>query len=152
MSSGVGAVTESDVAMAVSDQAVIVCFNVKAGGSVAKLAEIEKVEVISFGIIYELFDFIKELSERAGKAEALRVIGEAKVVKTFPFNNQIVYGCLVTSGKVRTGDLVGEKSKITSLRIGKEIAKEAKKDQECGIILEPALDYKVGDVIITHII
>lgn len=151
VSSGIGAVTESDVQMAVSDRATIVCFNVKAGGTVAKLGQIEKVEVVSFGIIYELFDFIKELSERRGKAEALRIIGEAKVIKTFPFNNQIVYGCLVSSGKIRTGDLVGEKSKIVSLRIGKEIVREAKKDQECGIILEPALDYKIGDVIITHI-
>ncbi len=152
VASTVGAVTESDIQMASADHATIVCFNVKAAGTVAKLADVEKVEVVTFGIIYELFDFIKELSERAGKAEALRIIGEAKVVKTFPFNNQIVYGCLVTSGKIRTGDLVGEKSKIVSLRMGKEVVREAKKDQECGIILEPTLDYKVGDVIITHII
>lgn len=147
--SSVGAVSESDVALAVSNHATIVCFNVKAGGTVAKLAEVEKVEIVSYGIIYELFDFIKELSERAGKAEALKIIGEAKVLKTFPFDNKTVYGCLVTSGKIRVGDLVGE-SKIISLRIGRETVKEAKKDSECGIILEPNLDYKIGDAIISH--
>ncbi len=151
VSSGVGAVTESDVQLASTDNATIVCFNVKAGGTVAKLAEVEKVEVLSFGIIYELFDYIKELSERKGKAEALKVMGEAKVIKTFPFNSQLVYGCLVISGKIRTGDLVGS-SKVVSLRIGKEAVKEAKKDQECGIILEPSLDYQPGDTIITHIL
>lgn len=150
VASGVGGVTESDVQMGSADHATIVCFNVKASGSVAKLADVEKVEVVSFGIIYELFDFIKELSERRDKAEALKVIGEAKVIKTFPFDDQTVYGCLVTFGKIKVGDLVGE-SKIISLRIGKEAVKEAKKDQECGIILEPALDYKIGDVIIAHI-
>ncbi|OGD71017.1 hypothetical protein A3A84_02905 [Candidatus Collierbacteria bacterium RIFCSPLOWO2_01_FULL_50_23] len=149
VSSSVGAVSESDIALAVSDHATIVCFNVKAGGTVAKLGQIEKVEVVSFGIIYELFDFIKELGQRAGKAEALKIVGEAKVLKTFPFNNQIVYGCLVTAGKIRLGDFIGE-SKIVSLRIGKETAKEAKKDQECGIILEPNLDYKIGDAIISN--
>lgn len=152
VASGVGGVTESDVQMGSTNHATIVCFNVKAAGTVAKLADIEKVEVVTFGIIYELFDFIKELSERAGKAAALRIIGEAKVVKTFPFNSQTVYGCVVSSGKIRIGDLVEDKSKVVSLRIGKDTVKEAKKDQECGIILEPVLDYKPGDIIITHII
>jgi len=150
--SSVGGVTESDVLMGSNNHATIVCFNVKAAGTVAKLAEIEKVEVVTFGIIYELFDFVKELSERAGIAAALRIIGEAKVVKTFPFNNQTVYGCVVSSGKIRIGDLVGDKSKVISLRIGKDMVKEAKKDQECGLILEPVLDYKPGDTIITHIV
>ncbi len=152
VSSSVGGVTESDVLMGSNNHATIVCFNVKAAGTVTKLAEIEKVEVVTFGIIYELFDFVKELSERAGKAAALRIIGEAKVVKTFPFNNQTVYGCVVSSGKIRIGDLVGDKSKVISLRIGKDTVKEAKKDQECGLILEPVLDYKPGDTIITHIV
>ncbi len=149
--SGIGAVTESDIQLASTNHATIVCFNVKASGTVAKLASVDGVEVLTFGIIYEFFDFVKELSERAGKAKALKVIGEAKILKTFPFNNQTVFGCLVISGKVRIGDFVTE-SKITSLRIGKDIVKEAKKDQECGIILEPTLDYKPGDTIITHIL
>ena len=100
-------------------------------------------------IAFQFFDFIKELSERAGKAEQLKIVGEAKVVKTFPFDNKTVYGCIVSSGKIRIGDLVGN-SKIVSLRIGKDVVREAKKDQECGIILDPNLDYKPGGVIISH--
>lgn len=150
ISSGVGGVTESDIQLAVGNRAVIVCFNVKAAGTVAKLASVEKVTVVSFGIIYELFDYLKELVEDAQKEGRIEVVGEAKVLKTFPFNQQIVYGCLVTSGKIRLSDKVGE-SKIVSLRVGKEAVKEAKKDTECGLILEPQLDYQIGDVIITHI-
>lgn len=150
ISSSVGGVTESDIQSAISNEAVIVCFNVKAAGTVAKLASVEKVKVVGFGIIYELFDYLKELVEAVQKEGRIEVIGEAKVLKTFPFNSQIVYGCLVTSGKIRLGDKAGE-SKIASLRVGKEAVKEAKKDTECGLILEPQLDYQVGDVIITHI-
>lgn len=149
ISSGVGGVTESDIQLAVGNGAVIVCFNVKAAGTVAKLASVEKVTVVSFGIIYELFDYLKELVEAVQKEGWVEVVGEVKVLKTFPFNHQIVYGCLVTSGKIRLGDKIGE-SKIASLRVGKEAVKEAKKDTECGLILEPQLDYKTGDVIITH--
>ncbi len=150
ISSSVGGVTESDIQLAIGNGAIIVCFNVKAAGTVAKLASVEKVKVVSFGIIYELFDYLKELVEAVQKEGRVEVVGEAKVLKTFPFNNQIVYGCLVTSGKIRLGDKVAD-SKIISLRVGKEATKEAKKDTECGLILEPQLDYKAGDVIITHI-
>lgn len=150
IASSVGGVTESDIQSAISNHAVIVCFNVKAAGTVAKLASVEKVKVVSFGIIYELFDYLKDLVEEIQKEGRVEVVGEAKVLKTFPFDKQTVYGCLVTSGKIRMGDKVGE-SKIISLRVGKDIVKEAKKDTECGLILDPQLDYKAGDVIITHI-
>lgn len=151
ISSAVGGVTESDVDLAGTNQAIIICFNVKAAGTVAKLAAVEKVEVVSFGIIYELFDYLKDLIEKVQKADRIEIVGEAKILKTFPFNNATVYGCLVTSGKIRLGDKVAPASKIVSIRIGKETVKEAKKDSECGIILEPPLDYKIGDAIITHI-
>ena len=150
ISSSVGGVTESDIQLAIGNKAVIICFNVKAAGTVAKLASVEKVKIVSFGIIYELFDCLKELVGQVQKEDQVEVVGEAKVLKTFPFDNQIVYGCLVTSGKIRLGDKVAE-SKVVSLRVGKETVKEAKKDTECGLILEPQLDYKIGDVIIIHI-
>lgn len=149
VASSVGAVTESDVASAISNNATIICFNVKAAGTVAKLAFVEKVKVVTFGIIYELFDFIKQLAESFQEETVPEVVGEAKVIKTFPYDNQIVYGCQITSGRIRLGDKVSE-SKVVSLRIGKESVKEAKKDQECGLILQPNLDYKPGDVIIIH--
>lgn len=149
VASSIGGVTESDIQLAVGNQAVIVCFNTRSSGTVTKLAEVENVKVISFGIIYELFDYLKEAVEQAQQEGKVIVLGEAKILKTFPFDNKIVYGCLVTSGKIRLGDLV-EKSKITSLRVGKEAVKEAKKDIECGLILEPPLDFKIGDDIIVH--
>lgn len=150
VSSSVGSVTESDVQLAVADHAVIVCFNAKANAIVTRLAEVEKVTIVNFGIIYELFDYLKELVENLGKANQVEVLGEAKIVKTFPFNDQIVYGSLVTSGRIRIGDKVGDNAKVISIRIGKESLKEVKKDQECGIILEPNLDLKPGDSIIAH--
>ncbi len=147
-SSSVGAPNESDVKLAAAEAATIICFNIKASGNVTKLAQVEKVEIVKFGIIYELFDYLTDLT-KSKKIKQPEVIGEAKVVKTFPFNNQMVLGCLVTSGKLRLGDNISG-SKIISLRLGKEVVKEVKKDQECGLILEPQLDIKLGESIIAH--
>lgn len=149
LAASVGSVTESDVELASTNDAIIICFNVRASGSVAKLASVEKVEIVTFGIIYELFDYVSELVANFNKEAVPEVVGEAKVIKTFPFDGQVVYGCLITSGKVKLGDRVAG-SKVVSLRIGKDAVKEAKKDQECGLILEPHLDYKPGDVIIIN--
>jgi translation initiation factor IF-2 len=115
--------------------------------SVARLAEIEHVKFTNFKIIYQLFDYIKELQEdkTAHAAPKVVVLGEAKVLKVFNFGGTIVYGCLVTSGKLKIGDTVGE-SKITSLKVGKEDVLEAKKDEECGLVLSPSIELKTGDI------
>ena len=84
ISSSVGGVTESDIQQAIGNQAVIVCFNVKAAGTVAKLASVEKVKVISLGIIYELFDYLKALVEEVQKEGRVEVVSEAKVLKPSP--------------------------------------------------------------------
>lgn len=150
ISSGVGAVTESDVQFAATNSALIVCFNVKNTPNVTKLASVENVHLVTFKIIYELFDHLKEISEILRKKNEPIVTGEANVLKLFPFNDQIVYGCTVTQGKFKVGDFV-KGSKVVSIRVGKESVKEVKKDTECGLILEPNPNFVVGDIIVATI-
>ena len=147
VSSSVGMVTDSDIETAIATHAEILGFNSKMSASVARLAEIEHVKFKNFKIIYQLFDYLKELQEdkTAHAAPKVVVLGEAKVLKVFNFAGTIVYGCLVTSGKFKIGDTVGD-SKITSLKVGKDDVLEAKKDQECGLVLTPNIEYKVGDI------
>ena len=114
---------------------------------VARMAEIEHIKFSNFKIIYQLFDYLKELQEKKTSQAAPKVVtvGEAKVLKVFNFGGTIVYGCLITSGKMKLGDTIGD-SKIISLKIGKADVEEAKKDQECGLVLSPNTEYKTGDI------
>lgn len=147
--SSVGMVTDADIQTAVSAGAEILGFNVKMPSNVAKLAEIEKIKFTNFRIIYQLFDYLKELSAQKIVEQGPKIIevGQAKVLKVFNFSGVVVYGCLVTSGKIRLGDSV-QNSKITSIKINKADMQEAKKDQEFGLVLSPSIELKPGDIMV----
>lgn len=153
VSSSVGLVSDNDIETAISTKAEILGFNVKMSASVARMAEIEKVKFTNFRIIYQLFDYINELqAEKTSQAAPKSIImGEAKVLKIFNFAGTIVYGCLVTSGKLKVGDKVLD-SQITSLKVGKADVEEAKKDQECGLVISPNIDFKAGDIMTATIL
>ncbi|HSV94489.1 MAG TPA: hypothetical protein VLH94_00725, partial [Spirochaetia bacterium] len=147
VSSSVGLVTDTDIETAIATKAEILGFNSKMPSSVARLAEIEHVKFTNFHIIYQLFDYLKELQadKTAHAAPKVITVGEAKVLKVFNFSGTIVYGCLVTTGKLKIGDTIGD-SQISSLKVGKDDVGEAKKDQECGLVLSPNTEYKTGDI------
>lgn len=155
--SGIGDIHKSDVFLAKTTHAIIVGFNVKVVPDVEEIAKQEKVIIKTYRIIYELLKEVTEVSKLIREKESVtrNLKGEAKILASFIIHDEKVYGIKVTKGKVNLGDpaevyrdktLVG-KSKIVSLKIRAKIALEVKKDQEGGIILSPALDMKVGDVI-----
>ncbi|KKT40039.1 hypothetical protein A3K29_01475 [Candidatus Collierbacteria bacterium RIFOXYB2_FULL_46_14] len=143
----VGNVSDTDIQTALSAGAEILGFNVRISGSVAKLAEIEKIRFTNFRIIYQLFDYLKELQEKQTIAQGPKIIetGQATVLKVFNFGGIIVYGCVVTSGKIKITDKV-QNSKISSLQANKSEVLEVKKDQEFGITLVPPIELKPGDI------
>jgi len=143
----VGNVSDTDIQTASSGQAEILGFNVRISSSVAKLAEIEKVKFTNFRIIYQLFDYLKDLQEKKTIAQGPKIIetGQATVLKVFNFGGTIVYGCVVTSGKIKITDKI-QNSKISTLKVNKADVEEVKKDQEFGITLYPAVDFKPGDI------
>jgi translation initiation factor IF-2 len=147
VSSSVGLVSDSDIETAIATKAEILGFNVKISAPVTRMAEIEHIKFSNFHIIYQLFDYLKELQEKKNSQAAPKIItiGEAKVLKVFNFGGTMVYGCSITSGKFKIGDTVGD-SKVTSLKIGKEDVQDAKKDQECGLVLSPNIEFAVGDI------
>lgn len=151
ISASVGMISDTDIQNAVATNSEIVGFNTKMGSNVAKLAEVEKVKFTNFRIIYQLFDYLKELKSIKDKAQAPKLLenGQAKVVKIFNFGGTIVYGCICTSGKFRKGDLVGD-SVVTSLKAGKEDVQEVKKDQEFGLVVTPPAEIKAGDIIVSQ--
>jgi len=101
--SGVGEITESDVMLAAAGETVLVGFNVKAPGRVAKLAEREGVEILSHDVIYHLSEELQEILEgRIGESDAESLVGGFMVKKVFAANKKMaVLGGEILSGKVR---------------------------------------------------
>ncbi len=153
----VGAITESDVQLAVPSRAVIIGFNVRPAGKAAAMAEDQKVTMRFYNVIYEAVDDIKALMvgqlkptlvEKAqGKAEIRQVFNITKV--------GIIAGCMVTEGSIKRGALVRLvrdsavkwEGKIGSVRRIKDDVKEVTQGFECGIGLENTPDLKPGDVL-----
>lgn len=149
-----GDLTESDVLLAQSTGAHIVGFNVKVPGSVAKLAEIEKIKILEYKIIYELLDAVEKLLH----PDSLETItGKAKILAEFKYENFRVAGAKITEGELKKGDMVrilrGEEvvgeTRFKSLRTGKTESQQIKSG-EFGAIFAPYVDFKTGDDIITY--
>lgn len=150
---GVGEVNESDVLSARTNNALIVVFESKVPSSVAKLAESEKVDIYRFDIIYDLLQKLEELIS-GGR---VKVLAKAEIVASFPFDGKKVAGCKVSQGSLvkganiileRGGAEIG-KTKLVSLKRGKQDITEAKQGEECGCLFIPQLDFQPGDMVVS---
>lgn len=153
----VGDISDADILLAKSTGAFVVGFNVKCPGSVAKLAETEKVVFRTYTIIYELLGELADVV--AGMKEVLtreRELGTGTVIAEFPFEKQRVAGTKIISGRIARGDTVkimrGEaevaRAKVKSLRVGKEDVTKVEKGAECGVLFDKKVDFMLQDAII----
>lgn len=153
IASGVGDVTESDVLDAKASGAFIFAFESQVSSSVQKLAESESVHIERFEIIYELFQKLEELVKK-GKVE---VLGKAEIIAEFPYEGKKVAGCKVKEGRVSKVDRLivmrGQKEigavRTISMKKQKQDIVEAKAGEEFGVIFEPQLDFKIGDMLVS---
>jgi len=157
ISTGVGAITESDVNLASASAAIIIGFNVRPERNAAALAEQEDVDIRLHTIIYELTDEIKKAM--VGMLEPVykeTYKGRADVREVFRISKVgTVAGCYVTDGTITRDaqvrllrdNVVVHTGKIDSLKRFKNDASEVKSGFECGISLTGYNDIKQGDVI-----
>ena len=156
---GVGAISESDVLLASTSNAIIVGFNVRPDRNANAVVEREGVDLRLHSVIYDVTDELKKaLAGMLDPTTKETQIGTAEVRQTFKVPKFITAaGCLVTDGLItRSGDararlirdsVVVHEGKIGSLRRFKDDANEVKNGLECGIAFEKFADLKVGDVI-----
>ena len=153
-----GEISEADILLAKSTGAFVIGFNTKIRNEITHLARVEKVLVKNYTIIYELLDEVKDALEGKVIAEEEHIYGTATILASFPFEKSVVLGIRVLEGRVARGDkirimrgeeIVGE-SIISSLRQGKEQISKVEKGKEAGIILSPALDFTIGDMLLCH--
>ncbi len=151
--SGIGDINSSDVLTAKTGNAYIFVFGSKIPNDVAKLADAEKVRVERFEIIYELLQKLEEILKKG----RIQELGRAEILASFPFNSKKVAGAKVASGKITKGDNlilmraekeVG-KGRASSLRKQKLEVGQVGPSEEFGVIIEPQLDFSVGDVIVS---
>lgn len=155
--SAAGGVTESDVDLAATTDAIIVAFGVRPEPSAERLAEREGVEIRPHTIIYHLTEEIeKALSGLLEPETEVVELGRIEVRKTFSVPRVgTIAGCYVLSGTVprsarvrlvRDSRVVHE-GRIGSLRRFKEDVAQVREGFECGVGIAGYNDVKIGDVI-----
>ena len=159
ISSGVGAINESDVLLASASNAVVIGFNVRPDRNAADVAEREEVDIRLHSVIYAVTDEIKKAMEGLLEPTFKEVrLGSAEVREVFKVPKiGAIAGCMVTDGTItRKGDVrarlmrdnvVVHEGRIAGLRRFKDDVSEVKSGFECGISLDKFNDIKVGDII-----
>ncbi|HZF19404.1 MAG TPA: translation initiation factor IF-2 [Burkholderiales bacterium] len=151
----VGAISESDVNLALASKAVIIGFNTRADAAARKAAEASGVDVRYYNIIYEAVDEVKAaLSGMLAPEKKEAVLGLVEVRQVFKISKVgAVAGCYVLEGLVRRSasvrvlrdNVVIHTGEIDSLKRFKDDVREVKSSFECGMSLKNFNDLKVGD-------
>jgi len=159
ISSGVGGITENDVALANgSDDCVILGFNVRPTGAVKAAAKQFGVEIKTYNIIYEMIDDVTGMLTGLMSPKYTETnSGQADVKEVFKIPKGVVAGCMVVDGKLVRGGLVRViregvvifEGELNSLKRFKDDVKEVGNGYECGVVIDGYEDVQPGDVIET---
>ncbi len=153
--SGVGAITESDVNLALASNAVVVGFNTRADATAKKLIASHGVDVRYYNVIYDAVDEVKAaLSGLLAPEKKESVTGLVEVRQVFHISKVgTVAGCYVLEGVVKRGSLVRvlrdnivvHTGELDSLKRFKDDVREVKAGFECGLSVKSFNDIKEGD-------
>ena len=156
---GVGAVSEWDVLLASTSNAVIIGFNVRPDRNAAAVAEREGVDIRKHSVIYNVTDEVKKaMTGLLEPTTREKQLGLAEVREVFKVPKVgLAAGCIVTDGNItRAGEaqarlvrdgVVVHEGRLGSLRRFKDDVNEVKAGIECGLTFEKFTDIKAGDVI-----
>jgi translation initiation factor IF-2 len=154
---GVGGITEGDIMLAATSDALVVGFNVRPNAEARQLADREGVDIRTYRVIYQLTEDIEQaLVGMLSAVTTEETLGEAEVRALFRVSRLgTIAGCMVTTGVVRRngqvrvvrdGTVIYDTT-IASLRRGKDDVREVSEGFECGILLDGFNDVKEGDVL-----
>ena len=158
---GVGAINESDITLAVASSAVVIGFNVRPDNNAKQMAATEQVDIRLHSIIYKVIEEIEAAMTGLLEPEFVeKVIGLAEVRQVYKVSKiGTIAGAYVTEGKVsRDGkvrvirdSVVIYEGEIDTLRRFKDDVKEVQSGYECGMTVENFNDIKEGDVFEVYI-
>src|SRR5690554_1215711 len=157
VTAGVGGITESDVNLALTTNAIIFGFNVRAETAAKELCEQEGIELRYYSVIYGLIDDVKQaLTGMLSPEFREQIVGVAEVRDTFKSPKfGLIAGCMVIEGtvyrnkpiRVLRDNIVIYEGELESLRRFKDDTAEVRHGMECGIGVKNYLDVRVGDKI-----
>ncbi len=153
----VGAISESDVLLAVASNAIIIGFQVRPSVNARKLAEKEEIEIRLYSVIYDAINEVKDgIEGMLAPEQKEEVTATAEVRETFKISKiGTIAGCMVKDGKltrnakvrvIRDG-IVVYTGVLGSLKRFKEDVKEVASGYDCGTNIDGYNDIKIGDVI-----
>ena len=154
---GVGQVSESDVSLAITSDAVIIAFQVRPSVNARRLADTEQIEIRTYSIIYQAIDDIKAAMEGL-LAPAFEEVVTANIEVRDVFKISkigTVAGCYVLDGTVKRAHkirvvrdfVVVHEGEISALKRFKDDVQEVKFGYECGLSIKGFNDLQVGDTI-----
>ncbi len=155
--SGAGAITEGDITLASTFDAIIIGFNIRPDNTIREIAEREGVDIRLYRVIYQAIEEIQKAMKGLLDPEFKEVmLGTAEVRNVFRITGAgMVAGCYIKSGKVQRNaevrlvrdSVVVYEGKLSSLKRFKDDAKEVAEGYECGISFDNYNDIKEGDLI-----
>ncbi|URJ24027.1 translation initiation factor IF-2 [Blochmannia endosymbiont of Camponotus sp.] len=157
LSSSIGGITETDVALAAASNAVILGFNVRADPTARRIIELDQLDVRYYSVIYDLIDEVKQaVHGMLAPRYKHEIIGLAKVRNVFrspKYGN--VAGCIVVEGMIKRhkkirvirDNIVMYEGELESLRRFKDDVNEVRSGIECGIGIKNYNNIHSGDMI-----
>jgi len=154
---GVGAVTESDVDLAITSDALVVAFHVSTNPKARQAAERGNVTIKNYRVIYEILDDVRKLMEGTLRPDIVEEITGHAEIRVIFRSSKIgnIGGSHVIDGKIyrdsrvrliRDGKVVFT-GYMGSLRRDKDDSKEVREGFDCGIVVRDYNDIQEGDVI-----
>ena len=155
--SGVGAITETDISLAVASNSIIIAFNIRPNQKILDTAKEKSIEIRQYNIIYKLLEDIEAAMK--GMLDPVyeeKITGQVEVRQLFKVSKiGTIAGSYVQSGYIERNcgvrlirdSIIIYTGKLSSLRRGKDDVKEVKAGFECGLMIENYNDIKVGDII-----
>ncbi|MDZ4297839.1 MAG: translation initiation factor IF-2 [Moraxellaceae bacterium] len=157
VSSGVGAISLSDVTLAESTGSVVLGFNVRADNSARAKCQEDGIDLRYYSIIYELIDDVRDaMSGLLSPERRENIVGIAEVREVFHSSKfGSAAGCMVLEGslfrnkpiRVLREDVVVFQGELESLRRFKDDVAEVRNGMECGLAVKGYKDVQAGDKI-----
>jgi translation initiation factor IF-2 len=158
--SAVGTITESDIRIAETANALVIGFNSEPTAVAKRMAEKSGIEIATYNIIYKLVENIKERMSDMLPPEVIRTdSGRLSVLAIFKNGKRdMILGGRVSEGKMlrgslleieRDGEIIGQ-GKMTNLQQNKQNADEVGQGNECGVVFEGGTKVMVGDIVIAY--
>ncbi len=154
---GVGQISESDVLLAATSNAIIIGFQVRPSMNARKLAEKEEIDIRLYSVIYDAINEVKDAMEGMLSPDIKEeIVATVEVRETFKIKKVgTIAGCMVKEGKINRNTkvrliregIVIYTGVLGSLKRFKDDVKEVASGYECGLNIENFNDVKVGDIV-----